>query len=95
MTSPLPDSRVSGMFRQVVKFYETKQYKKGLKVADQVRRDACGCSVIVAPVLACLLACLLLQASELACALLCALCPSARPRTWGNPHCGPGGLCDG
>ena len=43
MTSPLPDSRVSGMFRQVVKFYETKQYKKGLKVADQVRRDACGC----------------------------------------------------
>jgi len=50
MASPLPDSRVSGMFRQVVKFYETKQYKKGRKVADQVRRDAYGCSVIVAPV---------------------------------------------
>ena len=24
------------MFRQIVKFYETKQYKKGLKAADQI-----------------------------------------------------------
>ena len=31
-----PDNRVSGMFRAVVRFYETKQYKKGLKMADQV-----------------------------------------------------------
>lgn len=26
----------SGLFRQVVKFYETKQYKKAIKAADQV-----------------------------------------------------------
>lgn len=26
----------AALFRQVVKFYETKQYKKGIKAADQV-----------------------------------------------------------
>ena len=26
----------AGLFRQVVKFYESKQYKKGLKAAEQV-----------------------------------------------------------
>jgi len=26
----------NGLFRQVVKFYETKQYKKAIKAADQV-----------------------------------------------------------
>jgi N-alpha-acetyltransferase 15/16, NatA auxiliary subunit len=29
-------AKESGLFRQIVKFYETKQYKKGLKAADQV-----------------------------------------------------------
>ena len=48
-----PDSRVSGMFRAVVRFYETKQYKKGLKMADQVS-PCSGCCP-------CLLACLLLH----------------------------------
>ena len=46
-----PDGRVSGMFRAVVRFYETKQYKKGLKMADQVSPGS-GCRP-------CLLACLL------------------------------------
>lgn len=27
----------AGLFRQVVKYYESKQYKKGIKAADQVR----------------------------------------------------------
>jgi hypothetical protein len=29
-------AKEAGLFRQIVKFYETKQYKKGLKAADQV-----------------------------------------------------------
>ena len=29
-------SKEAGLFRQVVKFYESKQYKKGIKAADQV-----------------------------------------------------------
>ena len=29
-------SKEHGLFRQVVKYYETKQYKKALKAADQV-----------------------------------------------------------
>lgn len=29
-------SKEAGLFRQVVKFYESKQYKKGVKAADQV-----------------------------------------------------------
>ena len=29
----------SGLFRQVIKFYESKQYKKALKAAEQVRAD--------------------------------------------------------
>ena len=29
-------SKEQGLFRQVVKYYETKQYKKALKAADQV-----------------------------------------------------------
>lgn len=38
-----PDGQTLGtkeaaLFRQVVKFYEGKQYKKGIKAADQVRR---------------------------------------------------------
>lgn len=32
---PLP-SKEANLFRQLVKFYETKQYKKGLKAADQI-----------------------------------------------------------
>jgi peptide alpha-N-acetyltransferase len=34
-TQPLP-SKESGLFRQVVKFYESKQYKKAIKAADQI-----------------------------------------------------------
>lgn len=30
----------AGLFRQVVKFYESKQYKKGIKAADQVGINA-------------------------------------------------------
>lgn len=29
-------SKETGLFRQVVKFYETKQYKKAIKAADQI-----------------------------------------------------------
>ena len=36
---PLP-AKEAGLFKQVVKFYETKQYKKGLKAADQVLKKA-------------------------------------------------------
>ena len=50
------DGRVSGMFRAVVRFYETKQYKKGLKMADQVS-SCSGCRP-------CLLACLLRHAAS-------------------------------
>lgn len=32
---PLP-SKEANLFRQIYKFYETKQYKKGIKAADQV-----------------------------------------------------------
>lgn len=32
---PLP-SKEATLFRQVVKFYETKQYKKAVKAADQI-----------------------------------------------------------
>lgn len=32
---PLP-AKEAGLFRQVVKFYETKQYKKAVKAADQI-----------------------------------------------------------
>lgn len=32
---PLP-SKEANLLRQVVKFYESKQYKKGLKSADQI-----------------------------------------------------------
>ncbi|CAI6334236.1 unnamed protein product [Periconia digitata] len=35
MPQPLP-AKESSLFRQVVKFYESKQYKKGLKSADQI-----------------------------------------------------------
>ncbi len=31
-------SKEQGLFRQVVKYYETKQYKKALKAADLVLR---------------------------------------------------------
>lgn len=34
-TQPLP-SKETGLFRQVVKFYESKQYKKAIKAADQI-----------------------------------------------------------
>lgn len=34
-SQPLP-SKEMGLFRQVVKFYETKQYKKAIKSADQI-----------------------------------------------------------
>ena len=34
-TQPLP-SKEANLFRQLVKFYETKQYKKGVKAADQI-----------------------------------------------------------
>lgn len=34
-SQPLP-AKEAGLFRQVVKFYETKQYKKAIKAADQV-----------------------------------------------------------
>ncbi|WIA19181.1 hypothetical protein OEZ85_003826 [Tetradesmus obliquus] len=34
-TQPLPNKE-SGLFRQVVKFYESKQYKKAIKAADQI-----------------------------------------------------------
>lgn len=33
--SQLP-SKEANLFRQVVRFYETKQYKKGIKAADQI-----------------------------------------------------------
>ncbi len=29
-------SKESGLFKQIVRFYETKQYKKGVKAADQI-----------------------------------------------------------
>ena len=29
-------SREAGLFRSIVKFYETKQYKKGLKASDTI-----------------------------------------------------------
>lgn len=32
---PLPNKEAT-LFRQLVKFYETKQYKKGVKAADQI-----------------------------------------------------------
>lgn len=35
MSKPLP-SKEQGLFRQVVQNYENKQYKKGLKLADQI-----------------------------------------------------------
>ncbi|KAF2223038.1 NMDA receptor-regulated protein 1-domain-containing protein [Elsinoe ampelina] len=35
MSKPIP-SKEQGLFRQVVQLYENKQYKKGLKVADQI-----------------------------------------------------------
>jgi hypothetical protein len=31
-------SKDAALFRQLVKFYETKQYKKGIKSADQVQQ---------------------------------------------------------
>lgn len=31
-------SKEGNLFRQIVKFYETKQYKKGLKAADQIMK---------------------------------------------------------
>ena len=31
-------AKEAALFRQIVKFYETKQYKKGIKAADQVLR---------------------------------------------------------
>lgn len=31
-------TKEAALFRQVVKFYEGKQYKKGIKAADQARR---------------------------------------------------------
>ena len=34
--SQILPSKEQGLFRQVVKYYETKQYKKALKAADQV-----------------------------------------------------------
>lgn len=34
-SQPLP-SKETGLFRQVVKFYESKQYKKAIKAADQI-----------------------------------------------------------
>lgn len=34
---PLP-AKEETLFRQIVKLYEGKQYKKGLKAADQVRQ---------------------------------------------------------
>jgi peptide alpha-N-acetyltransferase len=34
-TQPLP-SKENTLFKQLVKFYDTKQYKKGLKAADQI-----------------------------------------------------------
>jgi hypothetical protein len=33
-------SKDAALFRQLVKFYETKQYKKGIKSADQVQQLA-------------------------------------------------------
>eukprot|EP00775_Hariotina_reticulata_P004730 gene4730-4980_t len=38
-SQPLP-SKESALFRQVVKFYETKQYKKAIKAADQILKKA-------------------------------------------------------
>lgn len=35
-------SKEAALFRQVVKFYEGKQYKKGIKAADQARRLVLG-----------------------------------------------------
>ena len=38
-------AKEAGLFKQVIKLYEAKQYKKGVKVADQVRDSppvACG-----------------------------------------------------
>jgi hypothetical protein len=35
------------LFRQVVKFYETKQYKKGIKAADQVATDLITCTCVL------------------------------------------------
>lgn len=32
-------SKEAASFRQVVKFYESKQYKKGIKSADQVGKN--------------------------------------------------------
>lgn len=34
-SQPLP-AKETGLFRQVVKLYETKQYKKAIKAADQI-----------------------------------------------------------
>lgn len=34
-SQPLP-SKETALFRQVVKLYETKQYKKAIKAADQI-----------------------------------------------------------
>jgi hypothetical protein len=34
-SQPLP-SKENALFRQLVRFYETKQYKKAVKAADQV-----------------------------------------------------------
>lgn len=34
-SQPLP-TKETGLFRQVVKFYESKQYKKAIKAADQI-----------------------------------------------------------
>ena len=35
---PLPAKEAS-LLRQIVKFYESKQYKKGLKAADQILKN--------------------------------------------------------
>lgn len=45
---PQPDGQVlaskdATLFRQLAKFYETKQYKKGIKAADQVHTAILGC----------------------------------------------------
>ncbi|CAD7697067.1 unnamed protein product [Ostreobium quekettii] len=38
---PLP-AKEAGLLRQIVKFYESKQYKKGLKAADQILKNHAG-----------------------------------------------------
>lgn len=37
-----PRSKEAGLFKQLVKMYETKQTKKGLKIADQILKKSPG-----------------------------------------------------